>query len=137
MNKDKIFGIIYAIAGALIMLGPKTLFAVCNKVKEDGSHMTCYYTSQTEIGVGIGIIMFGLMILLLKDRIGKVVAICGVLFLSVMALVVPNWLIGVCKGKMMQCHIVTLPALNIISAFLFILCVLHMILVLKEKSKEK
>lgn len=132
MKRDRIIGIIYCILGLLIALGPKVLFPVCAGLKDDGTPMKCFYTSQVTIGLGMGIIMFGLMIMLLKEKSGKLVSSIGVLFLTMMTYLVPNALIGVCKTETMACRMLTLPALNIISLVSLIVSTIHIVLTLKE-----
>lgn len=134
MKKDKIIGAIYCIIGLLIALGPKFLFPVCAGLKDDGTPMKCFYTSQVTIGLGMGIVMFGLILMLLKEKTAKIVSSAGVLFLTVMTYLIPNVLIGVCKTDTMRCRMLTLPSLNIISLVALIVCAVHIVLTLKENK---
>ena len=133
MKRDKIFGILYCVIGMLIALGPKTIFHVCDRLKDDGSHMACFYTSQMTMCIGMGIVMFSLMLMILKETNSKIVCVAGELFFAVAAWLTPNMLIGVCSGTTMQCRMVTLPAINIASIVSLIISIVYIILLLKEK----
>lgn len=134
MKKDKIIGIIYCIIGLLVALGPKFIFPVCAGLKDDGTPMKCFYTSRVMICIGIGVIMFGIMLMLLKEKTAKLVCSIGILFLSMMTYLTANVLIGVCNTVTMRCRMLTLPALNIISLVSLIVCIVHICLTLKNKD---
>lgn len=137
MKKDKIFGIVFAIIGVLIALGPKLLFPVCAGLKDDGTPMKCFYTSNVTLGLGLGIVMFGIMLCMMKEVSARIISTMGVVFMSVMTYLTTHVLIGVCKTATMPCKMLTLPALNILSIGLILLVVIYTIAVLKENKKEE
>lgn len=109
--KNKLFASIPAIIlGLLIAVGPQTFAHVC-KVQEGKMPMACHYTAQAALGIGVVIVVLGVFALLFNNagiRAGINVAVA---LLGVLAICVPTALIGVCKGAMMHCHMVTLPTL--------------------------
>jgi uncharacterized membrane protein len=137
MKKDKIFAVIFAIIGLLIAVGPKTIFHVCTDMQENGMPMRCYYTSNVAVMLGIGIMLFTTMFIATKNNTAKFISVAGIIYLSVMALLTPNLLIGMCMMEMEQCRMVTLPALNIISVVSIIIGIIYVVLLIKEKGRKE
>ena len=55
--------------------------------------------------------------------------------LGVLTITVPTVLIGVCKGAMMHCHMVTLPTLIVLGVLLTVLAVIAAYLDLKPAKR--
>ena len=94
--------------GVLIAVAPQAFAHVC-EVK-DNMPMACHYTAQAELGIGVVIALLGIIALFCSPKIRTglniAVALNALLSLAV--------LIGVCKGAMMHCHMVTRPTLIVI-----------------------
>jgi glucose uptake protein GlcU len=134
MKKRLVFGIPPLVIGLLIAIGPQTLFPVCEVMGEMVMH--CHWTAQAELGIGLVIALLGLagIIFSSKDlRLGLSIS----LFLNgLLALLVPSVLIGVCPGAHMPCHILTLPALSVLSALLVVISVINGIVLFKDRKVE-
>jgi hypothetical protein len=131
MKNKFIFGIAVIIIGLLIALGPQTLFPVC---EAEEMIMKCFWTARAELGAGLVIALLGLATLLfpsIQTRRGFFIAIG---LNALLALFIPSILIGVCAGKHMRCHALTLPALLVLSAVLLALAIVNSLLL--EKTKE-
>ena len=85
--------------GVLIAVAPQAFAHVC-EVK-DNMPMACHYTAQAELGIGVVIALLGIIALFCSPN-------------ALLSLAVPTVLIGVCKGAMMHCHMVTRPTLIVI-----------------------
>ncbi|PJM74364.1 DUF4418 family protein [Bifidobacterium simiarum] len=111
--KNRILGgIVPIVLGALIAVGPQTFAHVC-EVHEGKMPMACHYTAQAALGIGIVIAVLGLIALFVDGRIRAGINI-AVALLGALVIAVPTVLIGVCKGAMMHCHMVTLPTLIVL-----------------------
>lgn len=133
MRKNYIFGALFVIAGLLIAIGPKTLFAVCNS---DGEMtMKCFYVAQTELAIGIAIAVLGIVLAVLKDNIAQITASIALALNGIITILIPDVLIGVCKNAHMHCNAVTRPALNILGAVVIILAVVGAVLFRKKENK--
>ena len=64
--KDKIMATIYTVLGTLIAFGPTYLFKVCQGLKADGTPMKCHWMAQSELGIGLVIILVGILLFLVK-----------------------------------------------------------------------
>jgi hypothetical protein len=117
-------GLLTIATGALLAIGPQTLFKICDQGHHEG-HSACFWTGQATIGIGIVLIALGVLYLVVSDpgiRVGLSVGIAASL---VLAFLVANVLIGVDDDAMMPCHTTTLPALNVISVLSFALAALN------------
>ena len=105
--------------GVLIAVAPQAFAHVC-EVK-DNMPMACHYTAQAELGIGVVIALFCSP----KIRTGLNIAVA---LNALLSLAVPTVLIGVCKGAMMHCHMVTRPTLIVIGilALLFAVVAIYL-----------
>ena len=133
MRKNYIFGALFVIAGLLIAIGPKTIFAVCNS---DGEMtMACFYVAQTELAIGIAIAVLGVVLAVLKDNAAQITASIALALNGIITILIPDVLIGVCKSAHMHCNAVTRPSLNILGAVVIILAILGAVLFRKKETK--
>ena len=117
MNKKLYAGISQILLGALVAVAPQTFAHVC-AVKE--MPMACHYTAQAALGIGIVIAVLGVAGLFVSDQTRAGLDIANAV-LGVLTITVPTVLIGVCKGAMMHCHMVTLPTLIVLGVLLAVL----------------
>lgn len=133
MRKNYIFGALFVIAGLLIAIGPKTIFAVCNS---DGEMtMKCFYVAQTELAIGIAIAILGVVLAILKDSAAQITASIALALNGIITILIPDILIGVCKSAHMHCNAVTRPALNILGALVIVLAAIGIVLFREKDSK--
>ncbi|NEG89329.1 DUF4418 family protein [Bifidobacterium aerophilum] len=115
----KLFATLPAIVlGALIAIAPQTFAYVC-KV-EDGMKMACHYTAQAALGLGVVIALLGILGLFVAPQVRAGLNI-AVILNAALVVAVPTVLIGVCKGAMMHCHMVTLPTLIVLGVLSVVL----------------
>ena len=131
MNKKLYAGISQILLGALVASAPQTFAHVC-EVKE--TPMACHYTAQTALGIGIVIAVLGIVGLFVSDQTRAGLDIANAV-LGVLTITVPTVLIGVCKGAMMHCHMVTLPTLIVLGVLLTVLAVIAAYLDLKPAKR--
>lgn len=128
--KNKLFASIPSIIlGILIAIAPLTFAKVCQS--EGGMHMACYYTGRAALGIGLVIAVLGIVALFVKEnvRIGLSIA---VIVNSLLMIVVPTFLIGVCKSPMMHCASVTRPTLIVLSVLSLVFAAISVYLDSKE-----
>jgi len=114
----RITGIIFAVLGLLIALGPQFLFKVCTPMGD--MFMKCYWSARAEIGVGAVIAALGIALTVFtckKTRLGLVI---GILLSGINALLIPHVLIGGCTMHTMPCRKIAFPAITVIGIFLLI-----------------
>lgn len=133
MNKKLYAGISQIVLGILIAIAPQTFAHVC-AVKE--TPMACHYTAQAALGIGIGIVIvaLGIVGLLVSDQTRAGLDLANAV-LGVLTIAVPTVLIGVCKGAMMRCHMVTLPTLIVLGVLLAVLAAIAAYLDLKPAKR--
>ncbi|MDR1884704.1 MAG: DUF4418 family protein [Synergistaceae bacterium] len=106
-------GLFFIVFGVLIAVGPKYIFKIC---EQDHGHATnCLWTARAELGIGIVIALLGAAYILSRE-----VPLLAGLSLSLvlngaLAFLIPNILMGMCEHPHMDCRLVTLPSLNVIS----------------------
>jgi hypothetical protein len=118
MKKNIISGSAAIIFGLLIALGPQFLFRVCRS--HDGVFSICHWSAQAEIGVGIIIAALGICLLFLKDLKIQFGLTIGIFLTGIIALIIPNGLIGGCSMAAMDCRRVAFPALTIIAILVLV-----------------
>lgn len=129
-----VFGLINLISGILLIIGPQTLFKVCESTEKV---MKCYWSTRALIGIGILFIVFALLIFIFKS-LGeqKVLSIINI-FYGVVAILIPKILIGGCKAATMNCLSLTFPAVYLISSFIIVVSFGYLIYLLKVSKNEK
>lgn len=125
MKKNNIIGITIAILGLLIIFGPQSLFKACS-IHNEGVPPHCFYAIQAEIGVGIIIAALGICFIFLSDLKIRQGLVIGLFFMGIIALFIPNFLIGGCELKTMRCHRISFPPLNIISSVILVGSIIYM-----------
>ena len=145
MKKHVFFGLIIIFIGLMIAIGPQMIFPVCEKVNSGAemnkpaatySEMKCHRMAQAEIGAG-GLIAFtGLFLSLFKDMKIRLGLSLLLLLSGLIALLLPTYLIGVCANSAMQCRILTLPALSILSITVIILSLANSFMLFKQSKGE-
>lgn len=131
MNKKLYAGISQILLGALVAIAPQTFAHVC-AVKE--TPMACHYTAQAALGIGIVIAVLGVAGLFVSNQTRAGLDIANAV-LGVLTITVPTVLIGVCKGAMMHCHMVTLPTLIALGVLLAVLASIAAYLDLKPTKR--
>jgi hypothetical protein len=160
MKKVYIFSILIIIIGLLIALGPQFLFKVCgysltstmniedtNNCGNDDTcgcgnlsinYSICHWSAQAELGIGMLIIALGACLIVFNDIKIQLGLYIGVFFSSLIALFIPNALIGGCNSMDMACRKVAFPALTIESVTLLIFSsIIITYIIIRKLSNEK
>ena len=107
----KLFAAISQIVlGALIVIAPQTFAHVC-AIKD--MPMACRYTARVALGLGVVIALLAIIGFFAPSRVRAGLDIANAV-LGVLVVLVPTMLVGVCRGSMMHCHMVTRPTLIVI-----------------------
>jgi len=154
MKKAIICGSIVIVLGLLIALGPQFLFKVCgsnmasSESTEDccaqpakssccgpavSSLPICHWSAQAEIGMGLLIAALGACMIVFTDVKTHLGLLIGVFLASIVALAIPNFLIGGCSTMTMQCRRVAFPALTIESAILLVFSAIMITIIAMQK----
>lgn len=114
----KLFAAISQIVlGALIVIAPQTFAHVC-AVKD--MPMACRYTARVALGLGVVIALLAIIGFFAPSRVRAGLDIANAV-LGVLVVLVPTMLVGVCRGSMMHCHMVTMPTLIVLGVLLAVL----------------
>ena len=137
MKHKLFFGILFLVFGAFISLGPQTIFPVCGLHSNiSASKMACFWTGQAEIGIGSLIAIVGILLLVLRNGDIQIGLCISLIPTGIIAILIPNTLIGVCNNENMGCRALTLPALALLGSFTIIASLISIIyLTLKSKGK--
>lgn len=132
--KNRLTGIIFIILGGVLAAGPRTIFPVC-EVHMD-MVMTCNWTAQAELGIGIVIALLGVLLVVIRSNQVKIGLSLGIILNGLLSILVPTVIIGVCEGKHMACHSLTLPVLVIIGSIIVIIAGIYSWYLNPKKPKE-
>jgi hypothetical protein len=135
MKKPIILGSAVMLMGLFIALGPQFLFKVCGHGEDGYPH--CHWTAQAEIGMGLLIVALGACMVVFTDPKTHLGLIVGVFMASLIALAVPNFLIGGCGMMTMQCRRVAFPALTVESVSLLLFSAVMLTLAAVKKPVDK
>ena len=126
----KLFAAISQIVlGALIVIAPQTFAHVC-AVKD--MPMACRYTARVALGLGVVIALLAIIGFFAPSRVRAGLDIANAV-LGVLVVLVPT--IGVCRGSMMHCHMVTMPTLIVLGVLLAVLAAVAVYLDLKPAKR--
>ena len=134
MIKAKITGLLTAVLGILTFLIPTVIFKVCEAM--DGKYMKCYWTSQTEIALGIATAVLGLLIILSKRKAAASAYSVAAAINGVLVILIPTIVIGVCGSVEMPCASGTKPALIIAGALIIFVSLINAVTYLFSKAED-
>lgn len=120
------------ILGLIIGLGPQFIFPVCEAGEKV---MKCFWTARVELGIGGLIVLLSLIYIAFREtgvRLGLVIAI---FFSSILSILVPTVLIGVCGMATMQCRVQTLPALVVSGALTALISAIYGLILAGDLKK--
>jgi hypothetical protein len=133
MGKAIIFGAVIIILGLLIALGPLFLFKVCGH--GEGGFPHCHWSAQAEIGIGLLVVALGACIIVFNDPKTHLGLAIGTFLASIIALAVPNFLIGGCGSLAMKCREVAFPALTAESIVLLVFAAIIITIIVMQKPQ--
>jgi peptidoglycan/LPS O-acetylase OafA/YrhL len=133
MKKAIIFGAIIIILGLFIAFGPKFLFKVCGHGEDGFPH--CHWSVQAEIGMGLLIIALGTCMIIFTDPKTHLGLAIGTFLASIIALAIPNFLIGGCGSSAMKCRRIAFPALTAESVVLLVFSAIIVTIIIMQKPQ--
>jgi peptidoglycan/LPS O-acetylase OafA/YrhL len=133
VKKAIIFGTIIIILGLLIAFGPQFIFKVCRHGEDGFPH--CHWSAQAEIGIGFLIVALGACMMVFTDTKTHLGLVIGTFFASIIALAVPNFLIGGCGMMTMQCRRIGFPALTAESIVLLVFSAIIVTIIVIQKPE--
>lgn len=130
----KLFAAISQIVlGALIAIAPQTFAHVC-AVKDMPMACRYRYTARVALGLGVVIALLAIIGFFAPSRVRAGLDIANAV-LGVLVVLVPTMLVGVCRGSMMHCHMVTMPTLIVLGVLLAVLAAVAVYLDLKPAKR--
>ena len=147
--KSKIVGALNIILGAVIAVGTRTFLHVCGGGMNSGAmgdsmgdsmgemQMPCAGVPNASLIAGIVLAVLGIIFIIAGKK--KVVStLLGLLnvIAGVVVIGIPTFIVGVCGGAHMRCHMVTRPALIIVGAFVVILGIIGAVSKASNYSKD-
>ena len=133
MKNRVLTGVVNIILGLLIAIGPRTVFAVCESMGD--SFMKCHWTAQAELGAGAVIVILGILLLLFRDELIRFGLQSAIILQSVLVILIPGVLIGVCGHSHMHCYALTRPALYVLGGLSIVTGVINGIYLWKREGK--
>lgn len=134
MKKQKTTWIfaVQLIISAVFFIGMLTFLKPCGP-KEDGTFMSCHYAGTALIILSAGMLAISLLGLFLKDGAARTAVGALQFAFSVLALIIPGTVIGLCMMPEMRCRAVMRPG-SIVFAVLMLLFSLAGILINRRKK---
>lgn len=132
-KKDgKILSVIYMILSVLLIVGPKSIFAVC-KVEE--KPMKCYWSTQAVMALAVILLVIAVLFFLADSSQTKIMLSVITIVTATMIILIPAKLIGGCGKMTMACRSLTFPAFYVIGGILIMSAVVECILTQREKAQ--
>ncbi len=129
-EKDgKIFSVLYVILSVLLIVGPQSIFAVCEVGEKP---MKCYWSTRAMIAlavlqIAVAVLFFMADAIQTKRALSILTIVTGA-----MVIWVPAKLIGGCGMKTMACQSLTFPAFYLIGGLLIVSAVTQLFFVKKS-----
>ncbi|MCK9558260.1 MAG: DUF4418 family protein [Candidatus Cloacimonetes bacterium] len=108
----RISGLFNIAVGILLVFGPWLLFKTCST---EVKIMKCYWSSKSELAIGILFVILGILILTMKDNDDNRRMSILSIAMSIIAILIPAFIIGGCIKPDMACRAVTFPTIYTIS----------------------
>lgn len=115
MRESAIFAIPTVVLGGLLALVPFYLLPVCG-IRHDAPPMRCHWSGVTLATVGGALVLVAAMQFFFRARRARTALSAVATCLSIAAMLVPTWLVGMCGAATMPCRTGTLPAAIILLA---------------------
>ena len=130
-SKDKIFAPIFLILGAVLYFIPGRIAPVCAPMA-DGGFMKCHWTGEVVRALGILIVIIAVVMLLntftlKKEGVGLGLSIANIA-VGVFTVLVPLKIIGSCPKPMMQCNVVSKPAILLVGGIFIVANIIYLFL---------
>jgi len=132
VKKNLLCGAVVIVLGLLIALGPEFLFKVCSA--HGSTFHLCHWSARAELGIGMLIAALGICLIVFSDLKTQLGLYIGIFFSSIIALSIPNALIGGCNIKTMACRRVAFPAITIISIIALVFSVIMVVYMEKKNT---
>jgi hypothetical protein len=135
LNAETLVAVILIVFGLLIAIGPQPHlgpFHVCEEEMIPGIRNVCYWTARAEIGLGAAIVLLSALSIFVKSKAARAGLGVGILTTSVLALLVPTVLIGVCAGARMVCRTTALPALTVLGVLAVAISIAYVLLSVRK-----
>ena len=132
MKKNIIKSVVIIVLGLLIALGPKFLFRTC----QSGCCTDipqCYWSSQALLGMGMLIAALGICLFIFIDSNTQIGLLIGVFLSSIVAIGIPNAIIGGCSAPAMACRRVAFPVVTVICIILLVFTVVMLFTANRKK----
>lgn len=126
--------IIYLAASILLIVGPNTIFKVCEVMEEP---MKCHWSIRAEIGIAIILIVTAVLYLITKEVREKLLLTILAIAINIIAILIPLVLIGGCSMKTMACQVRTFPAIYTISSVTIIYSLFNIFYLIRNKKHRK
>lgn len=133
MNKKLFNGIVFIVYALALTVGPKFLYAGC---PADGMVMNCHKSLEVIFWIGIIVGIIGLAIILIKNREVLLGAHIAGIVASIVVVLIPTLIIGICQMETMPCRLVTFPVIYLITLVFFISNLVGIVLELRAKKRE-
>lgn len=92
------------------------------------------YTARVALGLGVVIALLAIIGFFAPSRVRVGLDLANAV-LGVLVVLVPTMLVGVCRGSMMHCHMVTMPTLIVLGVLLAVLAAVAVYLDLKPAKR--
>ncbi|MDR1915166.1 MAG: DUF4418 family protein [Synergistaceae bacterium] len=127
-------GLFFLVFGILIAVGPKYIFKIC---EQNHGHVTnCLWSARAELGIGIVIALLGAAYIL-SSAVPMLAGLSlSILFNGTLAFLIPNILIGMCEHHNMDCRLITLPSLNVISLLVTLAASVNTIRLIRKYRRD-
>ncbi|QNU68591.1 DUF4418 family protein [Ruminiclostridium herbifermentans] len=133
MKNRLITSLIYLITALLLIVGPNTIFKVCEVMEKP---MKCYYSTKAVVGIAIILIAIAILYFFTRTIRESLLLTIAVIPIGIITLLIPSILIGGCSMKTMACQAVSFPAIYVISVLLIIISVFNIFYLIKSHKRN-
>lgn len=117
---------------ALLLIGVLSFFAPCGP-KEDGSWMSCHWAGRAVTGTAALLLALALGKTIFRSREGKAAFSVSLILGSLLAMLLPGRLIGLCMMADMRCRSVFSPAVTAVSLCILVISLIDTVILLRKK----
>lgn len=127
-------GVIMLLFSVLLLVGIETFFAPCGP-KEDGSFMACHWMGKSVMGAACILCVISLLHLILPKDIKLGLGIAAIPT-ALIAVLLPNVIMGTCMMESMQCNSLSKPAVTVIGLVILIAAAVDVIILAADRKKS-
>ena len=129
--------VILIVVSVAFLVTSLTVFTPCKEPMENGMWMSCHWAGHAVSGVSAVLVVLALVHTFMADAKVKMGVGISMIPVALLAAVIPNNLISLCKMNTMRCHSVMTPGTIVMSVVVIVAAIFDLVVQIKKSKGAK